>query len=91
MSLRVPAGMSTLIQSGMAQLRLQPGSRNVPAAIFLLEGLKRQIRSLENQDPRARDFLRKVEQLETELMRRETTDAELQSVDVETGKRQVAS
>lgn len=82
MSLRVPAGMWTLIRSAIAQLRLQPGGRNVPAATFLLEGLKRQIRSLENQDVRAQEALQRIERREVELMRPPTADAKHQMSDV---------
>ena len=75
MSLRVPAGMSMLIRSAIAQLRLQPGCRDAPVATFLLEGLKRQIRSLENQDPLAREALQRIERREAELMRPADSDA----------------
>ena len=77
MSLRVPVGMSTLIRGAIARLRLQPGCRDLPAATILLEGLKRQIRGLENQDPRARESLDKIERREAELMRAEPVAAEL--------------
>lgn len=86
MSLRVPAGMSALIRSAIAHLRLQPTGRNVPAATFLLEGLKRQIRGLENQDPRAREILRKIERREVDLMRLEFAGAEPQASDVGAGQ-----